>query len=253
MSTTKQRPAMHRSVEEVAESGLIGAERWAELMADLESRLGMAYDREGHPISNAIIATFPDGRRMLYSQLPHDPEHTYCRRQLLESLLTDAECRLIDSTFYARGAARREAERFAKASYVPASCWKGPVCDGDRHWPDVDSYLQEHDDMMEDLIEDGTMADMVQLPAYVWAARPEPVIHSCTVDEIFESQICDRGWEDMTVHDLNGVPELQAAIDAFVKANETVTANHVDFHTAVILPMPAGSVAPATSSTALPS
>jgi hypothetical protein len=42
-------------------------------------------------------------------------------------------------------------------------------------------------------------------------------------------------WEDAELGDLNGVDELQAAIDAFNKANRPVVCWMVDYSTAILI------------------
>ena len=42
-------------------------------------------------------------------------------------------------------------------------------------------------------------------------------------------------WEDAAVDDLNGVDELQTAVDAFNEANKSVTVWMVDCSTAILV------------------
>ncbi len=236
-----KRPTMYHSCEQVAESQLIPAPRWAELMANINSRLGMAYDRDQYPIPNTVMATFPDGRRMLYLNTGGD--ESYARRQLLAELLTDSEIRLINECYSSASRRRSEEDRFARASYVPAAHWKGWVCDGDTYHESVEAYLDQwHSDnsRWDSQLKRFVLMDDAEPSLYVWAARPQPVIPPFDVADVVEHWVCDRGWEDMDVEaDLEGVPALQAAIDAFVAANAAVVSYHEDRSTAVILPEPA--------------
>lgn len=237
-------PPFYLNLQQVTDSGLLSPDRLQDLRGQIEGRLSIPQDTSGVPITNARLADLSPYGRWLYTSTPgHDDPWYYARQQVLAAILTEPERKLLKDAAYGAAEARREAERFAKASYVPAAHWKGGVCDGDRYWDSVGAYLDDKDDELED------DPDTAALPAYVWAARSEPVIQSRDVADVFESQLCDRGYEDMTTDDLEGVATLQAALDAFVEANAAVTADHIDYSTAVILPIPASSSLSGVAST----
>ncbi len=72
-------------------------------------------------------------------------------------------------------------------------------------------------------------------PEYVWAAKPTTVIQGLDVASVVEHRIEAHGWEDMDDNDLNGVAELQAALDKFEEANATVKSYWPDYTTAILL------------------
>lgn len=266
MSTTPTEPLklppFYLSLKQVEDSGLLSQARLANLRGQIEGRLLMPQDPNGQPITSARLADLSPYGRWLYTSSPgHDDPWHYARQQILCAILTDAERKLLKDAAYSAAEARHEAERFAKASHVSAECWKGGVCDGDRYYGSVWEYVDELEWSKEEDGE-GWWNDNGDMVSYVWAARSEPVIHSRDVADVFESQLCDNGWEDMDSGDLNGVPELQAAIEVFVEANATVTASHIDYSTAVILLIPIADASsgaantaanPSTPSTILPS
>lgn len=216
---------MYHSLEQVRDSGLIPEPRMTELLAEVECRLEGAFTGYGHRIANATVAAFPDGRRMLYTLHDHDPQQQYCRRDLLAALMTDAEIELINQCYSSAASRRREADRFARATKVPASQWKGGVFWGDMWKATVEEMIEVIPDYSEDPEE----------VTYLWASKPQEVIPSFDVEDVVSHWLDDRGWEDMDLFDLEGVPELQAAIDAFVKANEAVVSHSIDYSTAILI------------------
>lgn len=227
----KRRPTMYHSLEQVCDSGLIPEGRMTELLAQIESRLEAAYTKDGQPITNALVASFPDGRRMLYTLHDHDPQQQYCRRELLAALMTDAEIELVNACYSSAVRHRIEADRFARAEKVLASGWSGWVCDGDRFWDSVGSYLDEVAPGDEELC-DGT--EEAPCP-YLWAAQPECVIPSFDVADVVGHWLDDRGWDEMDTTDLEGVASFQGAIDTFVSINGHVVTYRPDYTKAIIL------------------
>lgn len=240
-TTAPSRPRMYRSFADVAASGLLPPERIEELGAEIERRITGCFDSEHHPVTNACIAEFPDGRKMMYTLGAHDPEGSYVRRELLDALMTDAEVNLVIQCYHTLTDQQRELERFAKAQRVPEAEWDGWVCDGDEYFEDTDAYWEKwYEETMKWDNETKTFVlypDTIP-PVYVWAARPRPVIPTLDVESITEHYVCDRGWEDMSSNDLEGFADFERAIDQFVKANEKVVSYECDYSTAVILDPP---------------
>lgn len=241
MSTPTKRPTMYHSVDQVASSGLLSAERVSELLADIERRIERVYDAEKRLIQNAFIACFPNGDRMLYTRAAHDPQNTYARRELLASLLTDDEINLINDLYHTAHCERQDAERFAKAQHIDEANWSGSVFWGDQWYDSLEAFwdvwVSDHCnwDSEQKRFVLGSGDDEVEVPRYVWAAQSQAVIPSLDVGDIVDHWVCDRGWEDMGTNDLNGLKELQQALDDFVQANSPVVSYAPDWTKAIIL------------------
>ena len=124
--------------------------------------------------------------------------------------------------------AKEAMERLEKAEKLEAwddwvSADHGP---NDGFFENLAAYV----DWLVDEIEDPN-----DWPDWVHVANSRP---GCVLDigSILESA-CDDGYEDMD-EDLSGTKELQAAIDAFNKANEGVVVYDTDFKRAVRVPRP---------------
>jgi hypothetical protein len=121
--------------------------------------------------------------------------------------------------------AREEAERFEKAIKIHAADWKGDQV----YWKD--KYFSSIEDLIESC--DSDLIDGAPLPTYVWAAVNQGAPKADLED--FLDRVVQGMWDDADYDDLNGVDELQAAVDAFNKANEGVAVYMVDFSTAILL------------------
>jgi len=106
----------------------------------------------------------------------------------------------------------REEERFAKAEKVTE--WNGPVY-SDSHDIGNEGYaenIEEALDWLECMSEDG------KIPEYVWTCNERPICH-LNFDSIIESSTSEayEGWE---TENLNGLEELEAAIEKFNELNK---------------------------------
>jgi len=100
----------------------------------------------------------------------------------------------------------KERERFEAAEKIPYADYKGEMLYyGDRYHADLEA-LEDH------------LFD-VPLPEYAWACK-DVGVPKATSEEIIEQLLAEM-WEDADHNDLNGVDELDAAIDVFNKANES--------------------------------
>jgi hypothetical protein len=123
----------------------------------------------------------------------------------------------------------KEAENFEKAEKIAAKGYEGFVfCDGASHNDGYFESVEDFIDWAEDEYEDPS-----QCPVYVWACNSHPPRRVDLSD--ITSNLLDDMWEDADEYDLNGIPELQAAIDAFNEANKTILIYETDYTRAVML------------------
>jgi hypothetical protein len=209
------------SESQIEKSGLLTESRFREVQEAVTSRISPPRDRNGEVIGHALVVHMDDGTRWLHPCVDKDHAMEYVRRQALPDVLTESELESINGHCLESGRARREVSYFEKAQKVTEwneGAWLG------------DDYHHTMDDLLDFLSEDEG-----EWPEYVWAARPQAVIGKLDVWDCCESMVCDTGWEDMDVHDLHGVTELQAALDKFTEANSSVVSYETDHRIAVLL------------------
>lgn len=212
----------HYSETQVRESGLLSPERMAEVSTAIDARISPCFDAQGREIPQAKIADCgPIKGRLLFARFDYATAEEYMRREIMAGVLTETELALINKTCLSAQSEAKESERFAKAEKVEA--WDGGVFYGD-------DYFASIDELCDRLTEEND-----KWPQYVWTAEPETVFTGCDVADVVESAMADRGWEDMDVHDFNGVAELQAALDKFAEANATVHSYQPNYKKAVLL------------------
>ena len=114
----------------------------------------------------------------------------------------------------------RETERFEKATKIHESEYRGD------HVYDNDQFY----DCVEDAI-DGYAKG--QKPEYVWACK-EVSLPRADLEDV-TSNLLDSMWEDADTSDLNGVEELESALEAFNKDNESIQMWNVDYSTAILV------------------
>lgn len=114
----------------------------------------------------------------------------------------------------------RESERFEKATKIKASEYTGDhVMDGDNFYESVEDAIDQYEEGQE--------------PEYVWACKTHGIPK---VDmETVTCNILDNMWEDAEESDLDGLEELQAALDAFNKANESIQLWEPDYSIAILV------------------
>jgi len=116
-----------------------------------------------------------------------------------------------------------ELDRFTKA--IKLTEWGGPVfCEG---YGRNDGFFSSISDLL------GGMDDDDTVPAYVWTCTSTQFV-SVDVDEIADrlSEQAPENWEPI---DLNGVPELTAALEAFCEANRDAVRWDPDYSRCVVL------------------
>lgn len=127
--------------------------------------------------------------------------------------------------------AAKEAARFEKATKVPDSEYDGWVYDGNEFFPCVESLVEHIEDQ-----HDGE--DPCSLPLYCWACTPERIIHdgSSLLHRLFDGL---EGWDEFDPSkDLDGIPALHAALNAFAETNKEVVTYNPDFTRAIIISQP---------------
>jgi hypothetical protein len=116
--------------------------------------------------------------------------------------------------------AKREQERFDAAKKITAAEYDGAhVYLGDKYFDSVEEAIDEFLEGQE--------------PEYVWACTDHG-IRKAELEDVTQS-IVENMWEDADTNDLNGLDELQTAIDAFNKANESLQMWEPDFSTAILV------------------
>ncbi len=131
------------------------------------------------------------------------------------------ECDIVEAQERSR---KQESDRFEKAKKITEAEYTGD------HVYCGYQYYESVEDAMDQFLEG-------QEPEYVWACRthgiPKIDLEDCTTN------IMDNMWDDADYDDLNGVEELEAALAAFNKANESIQMWEPDYTTAIwTKPMP---------------
>ena len=148
-----------------------------------------------------------------------------CGEPVLPYYPTCDSCR---SKNYRERATVKEAERFEKATKIPAKGYEGWVyCEGG---DSGDSYYPSIDDLIDDLVCNDLQGEVI----YAWACTSHQII-SVDIDSILDN-CCDSAYEDWE-HDGSGLVEFREAIKVFEEASNTPqnTAWEIDYSRAVML------------------
>ena len=114
--------------------------------------------------------------------------------------------------------AKEEFERYTKAVKIKASEYTGPqVFFNDHYYETVADAIEGCD----------------QPPEYIWAAK-DVGLRKASIDDLVE-RVLEEAWEDADIDDLNGVEDLQEAVDAFNEANAAMSVYMVDYNEALVL------------------
>jgi hypothetical protein len=130
------------------------------------------------------------------------------------------KCEACDISESRARAEKQEAERFEKAKKITEAEYTGDhVYCGDQYYESVEDAIDQYDKGQE--------------PEYVWACTTHGIptidLEDCTTN------IIDNMWEDADCNDLNGIDELEAALAAFNKANESIQLWEPDYTTAILV------------------
>ncbi len=113
---------------------------------------------------------------------------------------------------------KEEFDRYTKAVKIAASEYTGPqVFFDDRYYPTVEDAIDQCDSP----------------PEYVWAVN-NIGLRGANIEDLIDS-VLEEAWEDADSDDLNGLEELQAAVDAFNEANSGIDVYMVDYDEAIVL------------------
>lgn len=219
------KPYLHDDWETIKGSKLLSVERVAEIETEITHRTHPLVTSGGTPVERAYTLTHPDGRRYLVQTTEYVTLERH-QRDLIAALLTPDELDTLNDLASSRWAAQREVSDYAKATKVSDREYESGVWWGNDYFGSMEDFLDKL------MWSDNEIKD---IPEYVWAATPTLVIPELNVADVVEHYVCDRGWEDMDYQDLNGVTELQAALDAFTKANEGVVSYLPDHKLAVVI------------------
>jgi len=114
----------------------------------------------------------------------------------------------------------REAERFEKAEKITEDEYTGEhVYAGDSFYESVEYALNSYDEGCG--------------PEYVWACKPRGLPKVGIEDVV--CNLLDNMWEDADESDLEGLPELEAALEKFNEANEHIQVWEPDYSTAILV------------------
>lgn len=113
---------------------------------------------------------------------------------------------------------KEEFDRYTKAVKIAASEYTGPqVFFNDRYYETVEDAIDGCDEP----------------PEYVWSAK-NIGLRQANLEDLTE-RVLEEAWEDAEPDDLNGIDELQKAVDAFNEANIGIAVYMVDYHEAIVL------------------
>jgi hypothetical protein len=134
-----------------------------------------------------------------------------------------SQCNACDCAAWSERMRTQEAARFEKAQKIPAVDYGGPVY-ADGVGPEWFETLDEYFEYVED--------DDAAIAAYLWATKNVGVRRVSTED--LTESLFDGMWEDADESDLNGIPELAEALDAFNEANKSVRVWNIDYTRAIV-------------------
>lgn len=211
----------HYTWEQIQESGLFSEDRLKEIGDAIEARIKPIYLDGTRKIGDARFLDAGDGTGFIHSDMTKDHQWEYIRRSAVPLVLTEAELDTVNKLCMDAMHTRREKEQFEKAEKLTA--WDEGVFHGDTYHASIFDAL------------DAIECDGEDKPEYFWAADPRQVISGFDVAEVVQNQLEENGWEDMDTHDLNGVDDLQTALDAFTEANKGVTSYFPDYSKVILV------------------
>jgi len=146
-----------------------------------------------------------------------------------EKIIRDEE----RSEFEKREAAK-EKERFNKAEKIKFSDFKGQntLFFSESYGDGEEGYFSELENLFDSVIEGvGYQYDL--WPTYIWATRKVPLISKKDQFEVYESDL-EETFEDSHNH-IDGIEDLQKALDEFVECNKDNCCYWPDYSTALLI------------------
>jgi len=116
----------------------------------------------------------------------------------------------------------REVDRFGKAEKIHRANWGGWVFHNDNFYPCVDDLLDVLDCNGDDI------------PVYAWACKSSPIVNKDCLEHLFHC-IEGEAYEDFSVDELAGLPELREAFVVFMSANADRLTYEPDYTKAILL------------------
>ena len=129
-------------------------------------------------------------------------------------------CSDCDSKAWKEKERLKESERFVAAKKITEEEYQGD------HVYCGDQYYDSVEDAIDQFLEG-------QEPEYVWACRTHG-LPKVDLEDV-TTNLMDNMWDDADTSDLNGLDELEAALDAFNKANESIQLWEPDYTTAILV------------------
>lgn len=217
---TRDKKHCMNNLEQIKFSGLLSAERLAEIESEIKARISPCFDAKGVPVKGAAIADCGPERRLIFTGLPEASAVQFMERCVLAAVLSEAELTLINDRCLAANRTAEDFRRFDKAQKLQT--WDAGIF-----------FNETYHSSMEDFLK--SLHGRTAWPEFVWAAESRTVIAGLTVDDVVESCLADRGWDDMTTSDLEGVSELATALAQFTIANAAVVSYWPDYTKAILL------------------
>jgi len=168
------------------------------------------------------------------------PERTaYCSAKCCTCLVCGKVADLVDDSIRGHVAtvcrkcwgpyyAKIDSDRLDRAELIED--YSGPVCIGDRYFPDPEEAVE--------YLADSREGPDMGLPEFVHTCKVIP--YSLDAVEIVNNLLENAGVEDSDFQDLDGVKEFEKAVDAFNKANEqNVYWEEDSHHKCRLTPIPA--------------
>jgi len=130
------------------------------------------------------------------------------------------QCQKCTYAKFLKQQAEKEAERFEKATKIKSKEQNSDmVFFSDKYYHDIQEVIDDYADG--------------NAPKYVWPCKTVGVPF---VDlEDVTCYLLNNMWGDADVSDLNGVVELEAALEAFNEANESIKIWEPDYSTAILI------------------
>lgn len=149
----------------------------------------------------------------------HGERRCACGNKIMQGYY-QRQCSDCDHKEWKEKERQKELKRFDEATKIAYADYKGEwVYDNDKFYPEledaIDGYLEGHE------------------PEYVWACK-RVGIPRIDLEDV-TTNILNNMWEEAETGDLNGIEELEKALQAFNDANKDLPVYEVDYSTAILV------------------